>query len=128
MPAKYVCSGCKNPLNRGDFHEAHYTDRKRPVTSRCRLCRSDDYFASRYKTICAQCRKPRPLNQNRVCKRCNEDSALRECRGPCGALLPALISFDGKRTTCKSCRKLKQLPSAASAASATELRPAATRA
>jgi len=116
MPTTYLCSGCENPLPRGDFHEAHYTDRKRPVTSRCRTCRSEDYFTDRYKTICGQCRRHRPLNQNRVCKQCNEDSGLRECRGVCGSILPALLSFDGKRTTCKSCRKLKQLAAATTSA------------
>ena len=114
MPPKFICSGCKDPLNRGDFHEARYTDRNRPVTSRCRMCRSNDYFRSRYKTICLQCRQPRPLNQNKVCKGCNEDSGLRECRGECGSLLPAALSFDGKRTTCKACRKLKSESSEAS--------------
>jgi hypothetical protein len=130
MAAKYMCSGCENPKVRGDFHEAHYTDRERPVTSRCRECRSEDYFKSRYKTVCAQCRRHRPLDQNRVCKKCNEESALRECRGPCGSLLPALISFDGKRTTCKSCRKLTQPGQSwtASGASAAASRPRATQA
>jgi hypothetical protein len=106
----FKCSGCdRDDLPRGAFHEAHYTDRKRVVTSRCRLCRSEDYFTDRYETVCGQCRRHRPLNQNHVCKQCNEDSGLRECRGTCGSILPALLSFDGKRTTCKSCRKLKQL-------------------
>ncbi len=113
MPTMYTCSGCKIPKPRGEFHEAHYTDRKRVVTSRCRECRSEDYFTDRYKTICGQCRRHRPLNQNHVCKQCNEDSGLRECRGTCSSILPALLSFDGKRTTCKSCRKLKQLAASA---------------
>lgn len=117
MAIKYKCSGCENPKIRGDFHEAHYTDRERPVTSRCRECRSEDYFTARYKTVCGQCQRHRPLNNNRVCKRCNEDSGLRECRGTCGSLLPALLSFDGKRTTCKTCRKIKQQAASASMAS-----------
>lgn len=108
MSKTYVCSGCKNSKPRGEFHEAHYTDRSRVVTSRCRDCRSEDYFTDRYKTVCGQCRRHRPLDQNRVCKKCNEDSGLRECRGPCESMLVALLSFDGKRTTCKACRKLKQ--------------------
>lgn len=123
MPPTYLCSGCGFPKIRGEFHEAHYTDRKRVVTSRCRTCRSGDYFKGRYKTVCLQCQQPRPLNQNKVCKHCNEDSGLRECRGACGEILPAALSFDGKRTTCKSCRKLKQPE--ASAASAADARPTA---
>ena len=71
MSKTYVCSGCKNSKPRGEFHEAHYTDRSRVVTSRCRGCRSEDYFTDRYKTVCGQCRRHRPLDQNRVCKKCN---------------------------------------------------------
>lgn len=120
---KYACSSCGKDGDRGDFHEAHYRDRQREVTSQCRLCRSNGYFRSRYKTICLQCQQPRPLNQNKVCKHCNEDSGLRECRGSCGEILPAALSFDGKRTTCKACRKLKQPE--ASGASAADARPTA---
>lgn len=120
MRQQFKCSGCPIPKTRGEFHEAHYSDRTRPVTSRCRSCRSEDYFTNRYKTVCAQCGKHRPLNQNHVCKRCNEDSGLRECGGPCGALLPALLSFDGKRTTCKSCRKVRQQTRPESTSAATE--------
>jgi len=116
MRQLFTCSGCNLPKPRGQFHEAHYSDRKRPVTSRCQECRSEDYFTKRYKTVCAQCGRHRPLNQNFVCKHCNEDTGLRECSGPCGALLPALLSFDGKRTTCKSCRKLKQQAASSAAA------------
>ncbi len=108
MPQMFKCSGCELPRPRGEFHEAHYSDRKRPVTSRCQTCRSEDYFTKRYKTVCVQCTRHRPLDDNRVCKKCNEESALRQCRGPCNQILPSFLSFDGKRTTCKTCRKAKQ--------------------
>jgi len=109
MPQLFECSGCGLLKPRSAYHEAHYTDRKRPVTSRCQECRSEDYFSKRYETVCAQCMRHRPLNSNGCCKYCNEEQALRECSA-CDEILPLFLCFDGKRTTCKNCRKLRQQP------------------
>lgn len=105
MTKKYLCAKCKDPLPRGEFHEWRATDRRRPVSSRCARCRSEDYYTKRYKTVCAQCLRHRPLDKNQVCAKCNAESGLRQCHGPCNALLPLYMEFDKNRKTCKKCRK-----------------------
>ena len=107
MPQTFVCSGCGEPKPRGEFHEAHYRDRKREVTSRCRACRSEDYFSKRYETICAQCMRHRPLDSNGICKRCNEETGMRECNG-CREILLLFVEFRGARKTCEKCRARQQ--------------------
>lgn len=104
----FPCSGCGHPQPRGHFHEAHYTDRGRPVTSRCRSCRREDYFSKRYTTICQQCSKHRPLDSNLLCRACNADNGVRQCRGICQEILPVLLGFERSRTVCKQCRAVKR--------------------
>lgn len=106
MAKTYRCSGpCGLEKPRGDFHEWSEAGRLREVTSRCRECRSEDYFTKRYKTVCAQCMRHRPLDKNEVCARCNAESGLKQCHGPCGALLSLYLGFDANRKTCKHCRR-----------------------
>jgi len=102
-----MCSSCRDPKPRDEFHESVSEDRTRKVTSQCRECRSRSYFSKRYDTICDQCLQHRPLNKNRICSKCNEDSGLRQCRG-CDELLPVLLQFEGIRKICKPCRKLRR--------------------
>lgn len=79
-------------------------DRIRQITPRCRSCRREDYFSKRYQTICMQCNHYRPLDTNDVCRGCNADNGVRQCKGVCSAILPILLSFERKRTICKDCR------------------------
>lgn len=102
-PRPYRCSGCDQLKPRSDFHEAAARDRTRDVYSRCKECRRERYFSKRYATVCIQCLKHRPLNKNSICPDCNDESGLRECRGPCGLLLPLFLEFYGSRRTCKKC-------------------------
>lgn len=103
MPA-YTCSRCNDDKPSRDFHEAKPSDRKRSVTSRCKECRREARYERLFETVCAQCLRHRALDKNKVCKKCNADSGLRQCRGPCVELLALYMEFDGRRTTCKTCR------------------------
>lgn len=108
--SELTCAGCgRLGLTRADFHA--FRRRARGVTSRCRSCRREVYYAKRYPdTICASCQYHRPLDSDGVCRRCHEETGLRECRGCC-RLLPALMAFYGRATTCKECSKvLKPVP------------------
>lgn len=103
---RFQCSNCGHPKPRNEFHEAKRNDRKRPVRTHCRACRSEKYFAKRYGgSVCAQCSQPRRLERNKVCRNCNEESGLRYCRGACGELLPLFLKFDGRRKICRDCWK-----------------------
>lgn len=113
----YTCSGCGKPKLRSDFHEAHYDDRKREVTSRCRECRSEDYFSKRYDTICIQCMKHRPLDENETCKKCNAENGIRQCNG-CSELLALYVEFRGERKTCEKCRATRRASAVAASAAA----------
>lgn len=107
----WECAGCLHQLPRNAYHEFKSPDRSRPVTSRCRECRREDYFRTRYpETVCGSCKKHRPLNLNKVCARCNDEMGLRECLEPdhVGArLLPLYLSFYNRERTCKVCKKSK---------------------
>lgn len=101
----FRCSGCGDKLPRRNFHEAHYLDRGRQVTSRCRLCRREDYYTKAYpNSICMQCLKHRPLDTNDICKGCNAANGVRQCHGVCNDILPILLGFERSRTICKLCR------------------------
>lgn len=102
-PITFECSKCKLPKPREEFHEAKGEDRKRDVTSQCRSCRSESYFAHRYPDqICAQCQRHRALDKNKVCPECNDEGGLRQCR-VCTELLPLFLKFYSGRKTCKDC-------------------------
>lgn len=94
------CTGCGDPKSKNAFH---LDPRPRGRSYRCAECRSDAYFAGRYKTVCAQCLKPRPLARNKVCRGCNAEAGLRECRGPCGMLLLVQLEFYDRRAVCRRC-------------------------
>lgn len=78
------------------------SDRVREITSQCRLCRSEAYFAKRYPKTCAICDKHRRLAQNKACDVCNDLDGLRECRR-CRDLLPVKLKFHGDRKRCSDC-------------------------
>lgn len=103
----YLCAGpCGRIRGREDFHEFK-RDRKKQVTARCKECRSEDYYTARYPdTVCGSCVKHRPLDSDGVCARCHEAMGLRECRGPCQGLLPALMMFYGRSKVCRDCQKV----------------------
>lgn len=98
-----ICSKCNEPKTRRDFDECGYKDRKSQITPRCKECRSDDYYAKRYSTVCIQCLKHRPVNTNQICIKCNELSGLRQCK-ICNNLLIILLNFIAKSKVCKNCK------------------------
>jgi hypothetical protein len=106
---RYPCAGpCgRTDLPRAAFHEFKSGRRRRGVTSRCRECRREDYFEARYPdTTCASCQKHRPVSAtDQVCRACHEAMGLRECTGPCGRILAALMFFYGRSCKCKDCQK-----------------------
>lgn len=109
---EFQCSSCIRMLPRADFHETAAHDRLRVVTSQCRDCRSDAYYKRRYPdSKCDQCLKHRPVNSNKICKGCNEDSGIRECRG-CRQVKSALLEFYGEKTVCRQCSKATKAPKA----------------
>src|SRR6266436_5030484 len=109
LKEEYKCAKCKLVKIRSEFHETKIRpDRNRPVTSRCKKCRSDAYFSKKAPgQTCIQCLRPRRLDKNRICKKCNEDTGLRQCRGVCGEILPLYLQFYSKRTVCIECNKSK---------------------
>lgn len=105
MTQQFTCSKCRTPKDREDFHESASKDRTRTVTSRCRACRSKSYFEKRYKTVCSTCLEHRRVDKNQSCPKCNELSAMRQCR-KCDEVLPVLMMFEGLRKVCRTCRKI----------------------
>ena len=101
---EFPCHGCEKVLDRREFHEC--STRERPVASRCRACRSESYYAKRYSTVCGQCQRHRPLDGNRVCRRCNAEGGLKQC-GKCDRILGLVVSFYAGRGTCHECTKKK---------------------
>lgn len=98
----YTCSGCNQVLERKKFHEWN-NRRSREVTSQCRSCRKETRYSKIYSTLCAQCRKPRKLNNNGVCKHCNAEAGLKQCP-KCQLLLALWIDFRGDgKGSCKLC-------------------------
>ena len=100
----FPCSKCKKELPRTSFHEFATDTRKRPVTSKCRDCRKEEYFSSKYETKCICCLKNRKVDDNQQCKECNEAAGIRECK-QCKQLLPLFLMFYGKNRKCKKCLK-----------------------
>jgi hypothetical protein len=102
---EYLCSKCKRSKPHNEFHETSGADRNRQVASQCKMCRSAAYFEKRYPgNRCAQCLFCRPkLNANKICPKCNEATGLRQCQGPCGEILPRILSFYGRKRICKDC-------------------------
>jgi hypothetical protein len=104
----FKCSKCGQPKPRTAFHESNASDRSREVTSQCRECRSQTYFDRRYpKTICAQCLRHRPLDENRICRSCNEETGLRQCTA-CGHLLALYLEYYSGRRICRTCSKQRR--------------------
>lgn len=102
----YDCAGCKKSLPGMDFHHFETPGRSRPVTSRCKACRREAYYESRYPDICGCCVKHRPLQPNGVCRTCNEESGVALCRS-CNKVLPLFLSFFGRSRVCKNCKGSK---------------------
>ena len=104
MGESFICSGCKKDLPRALFHEFASGCRKKPVTSKCRECRKEEYYSKRYSTVCICCLHHRPLNSNAQCKLCNTESGLRECK-KCLQILPMFLMYYGASKICKNCQK-----------------------
>ena len=105
----YKCSECGKEKERQEFHESKASDRKREVTSQCKECRKEGYYQKRYPDLCGCCLKPRPLDKNSVCRKCNMESGLRQCKGLCNQVLPVFLYFYGRSCICKECSKAKKL-------------------
>lgn len=110
MPEMYECSFCHKELPRSAFHEAHAVDRQRPVTSRCKKCRSDSYYNNRYETKCGSCQHNARLDKNGCCQKCNTAMGLKQCR-QCDELLPLYLMFYGRSAICKKCKRINEAPS-----------------
>lgn len=101
----YPCAGCGESKPPEAFHRFDSRGRDRPVTSRCRTCRREDYYAARYPDeVCACCMKHRPLDVNGECKKCNEEAGLRQCNN-CRRVKPLWLNFYGRSRQCHDCRK-----------------------
>lgn len=105
----YKCSLCGQEKERQDFHESKASDRNREVTSQCKECRKESYYNQRYKEVCSCCLKHRPLDKNSVCRKCNAESGLRQCKGKCGRILPLFLYYYGRSCICKDCLKERNL-------------------
>jgi hypothetical protein len=73
------------------------------VTSRCRSCRSEVRFERRYPDDLRHVHEAPALDKNQVCRGCNEESGLRQCRGECQEMLPLFLKFEIKRLICRDC-------------------------
>src|ERR1700690_202680 len=99
-----ICSKCKIYKPRKEFNECFYKDRESTITPRCRDCRSNAYYSKRYDTKCIQCLKPKKLDKNQICGKCNEENGLRQCK-ECNELLLINLSFYGHKQKCIQCYK-----------------------
>lgn len=100
----FDCSKCGRNKPRADYHRAIYGDRKRTVPSHCKECRKEARYERAYPDLsCAQCLRHRPTQKNGVCRECNAETGLRECK-TCAEVLPIMLEFQGRRSTCRTCR------------------------
>lgn len=99
------CTRCEKDRE-NDFHLGA-SRRNEHHQGWCRKCRSDAYFEERYPTKCSLCEEHRPLWGNGICRECNEQMGLRECR-TCTDLLPVLIGFYGHQRICKTCKRTRR--------------------
>ncbi len=101
----FTCSKCHRQKPRSEFHK-RWNEKQNCwfVTSQCASCRSDAYLAKRYKTVCPQCLKHKPLDKNKICRHCNEENGLKQCSA-CGHLLPIFLEFYSRQRRCKRCLK-----------------------
>lgn len=97
----WICSRCRRPRKRREFHERS-SNTKRPVTAWCRFCRSDEYLAKKYKTVCPQCLKHKKLDKNKICRHCNAEAGLKQCAA-CNHILPLHLEFYSRQSRCKRC-------------------------
>jgi len=119
MKETYRCSQCRFPKDRSEFHEELRPDRKRPVSSKCSDCRSDNYHATKYDQKCMACLKPRALDSNGICNRCNDAAGKRQCR-LCNEMRLRYFDFYERRRVCRHCmaaRRTKITPPSAALAS-----------
>lgn len=94
-----VCSNCNRELLL-EYFDAH-PGTKTGVTAHCKECRAAFYADKKYGTKCEECRKPKKLNMNLICRQCNHKSGLRECI-KCKMMIMLFDFYDGKNT-CKDC-------------------------
>lgn len=100
---EYKCSTCQQKKLRHEFHESNSDDR--PCSFVCKDCRSNKYFASRYGTKCSKCEHYGFICSNDVCRKCNKEMGLRQCK-KCHKVLPMALCFYDNKTTCKSCLRI----------------------
>ena len=106
------CGACGLNKDENEFY-ANNSPKSRGTTYKCKTC-SSAYanawaLSKKYPTPCTRCRKHRRLDSNLTCGPCNRAEGLQQCRGPCGALLPLLLSFpSGRNRWCKECHNAKR--------------------
>src|ERR1700761_6013186 len=73
----------------------------------CTSCLSARWRLRTYESMCETCAEPSLLDSNKVCKKCNKEAGLYECRS-CKHLLPLNFAFSGKHRQCKWCIKARK--------------------
>lgn len=99
-----TCSGCFQKKDKSQFHSFLNPQRKKTIASKCKDCRSQEYYQSRYFTKCNSCLKYRPVGVEKMCRKCLEKSGIRECT-KCKKPLPLYLMFYGRSRVCKICRR-----------------------
>lgn len=99
---EFKCSRCKETKERAAFHEWNHPDR--PCFYICKECRSSDYFKNRYGTQCPKCSRYDKLSTNDICRKCNKEMGLKECK-TCKQVLPVGLCFYDRYSVCKNCLK-----------------------
>lgn len=74
--------------------------------SACKECYCEKIREKRYGGRCKKCLQAKRLTSNGSCKKCNDSLGLRQCLS-CHQVLPLLIFFYEKTSTCKDCQKKK---------------------
>ena len=101
----FHCSKCQKDLPRSAFHECNFRDSYKPVTAQCRKCRKESRYVNLYTTVCICCNKPRKLDLNQQCSKCNAEKGLKQCN-VCGQLKTLYLEFYGRSKKCRDCFKL----------------------
>lgn len=81
---------------------------QQPLTgNRCSACKSRAYKQKRYGCGCI-CGVPGPMDSNGLCRACNNEAGLRECRR-CRQVQLTELSFETGRYCCRGCRNRARL-------------------
>ncbi len=73
------------------------------LKSICKECYCERIRKKKHASNCKKCGQSRKLLSNGSCKNCNDLVGLRECK-KCKQILPLLIFFYEKTSTCKNCQ------------------------